>query len=55
MSFQIKKLISTSKPRAEHPFAGRNTQQLRLKVEILSLITVGWSKYKTNLLFLHFV
>ena len=26
--FRVKKMISTSERRAEHPFAGRNTQQL---------------------------
>ena len=31
--FRVKKLISTSKQRAEHPLAGQNTQQMTFQVE----------------------
>ena len=40
--FSIKKLISISERRAEHPFAGRNTQHIKVLSTLtkLALITI---------------
>ena len=42
LCFSIKKLISTSEQRAEHLFAGRNTQHLFTKLELQIIISRLW-------------
>ena len=48
--FHVRKSILTSKRRAEHPFAGRNTQQLEklvtLNIETKSNVLESWSAIK---------